>query len=379
MVLAPDGSQLIIGGAFTSLNGTDRLRPGLGQHRRTAAILPWAANQRSATAATKARSPACAPTVTDLRHRLLVRRRTATSRAPSRPTRPRGTISTVEDCHGDTYDVLPLGQVMYTVSHAHDCSAIGWLPRHRSAGPLAARPGLHHRPAGTITGPDPYGWTTTGPARVQPAELVPADHGGHLHRPGPGRLVAHRQRQLRRLRRRVPQGQRRGPAGSGPHSAVRPRARTSVVRATPTNPNAQFPHDRDLLRRGHGASRLRHRDWDHDNESLTYDVFRDGGRDPVYTTTDQVELLDAAHRLGSPTPAWRRARRTRYQVRINDAFGNDLELQEQRVTVSSGAQSQYAQDVLDDGAAALLAARRALRRRPRTTGPASTTPPLAAA
>ena len=36
-----------------------------------------------------------------------------------------GKINWVNDCHGDTYDVLPVGKVLYSVGHAHDCSPIG--------------------------------------------------------------------------------------------------------------------------------------------------------------------------------------------------------------------------------------------------------------
>ena len=52
-----------------------------------------------------------------------------------------------------------------------------------------------------------------GPSMVN---WLPVFTPGHLHRPGPGGLGRDRQQRLRRLRRRVPAGQRRRPAGSGP-------------------------------------------------------------------------------------------------------------------------------------------------------------------
>jgi len=39
-----------------------------------------------------------------------------------------GKIIWVDDCHGDTYSTLPIGQVLYSTSHAHDCSVAGSFP-----------------------------------------------------------------------------------------------------------------------------------------------------------------------------------------------------------------------------------------------------------
>lgn len=39
-----------------------------------------------------------------------------------------GTVRWLQDCHGDTYDVLPLGGVVYSVGHAHYCANIGGFP-----------------------------------------------------------------------------------------------------------------------------------------------------------------------------------------------------------------------------------------------------------
>jgi hypothetical protein len=39
-----------------------------------------------------------------------------------------GKITIVNDCHGDSYDVLPVGPVLYSVSHAHDCRWVRSFP-----------------------------------------------------------------------------------------------------------------------------------------------------------------------------------------------------------------------------------------------------------
>lgn len=39
-----------------------------------------------------------------------------------------GTVRWLQDCHGDTYDVAPIGDIVYSVGHAHYCSNIGGFP-----------------------------------------------------------------------------------------------------------------------------------------------------------------------------------------------------------------------------------------------------------
>jgi hypothetical protein len=39
-----------------------------------------------------------------------------------------GKVRWLQDCHGDTYSVAPVGSVVYSVGHAHDCSNIGGFP-----------------------------------------------------------------------------------------------------------------------------------------------------------------------------------------------------------------------------------------------------------
>ena len=39
-----------------------------------------------------------------------------------------GTIRWLQDCHGDVYSVAPIGDVVYSVGHAHYCANIGGFP-----------------------------------------------------------------------------------------------------------------------------------------------------------------------------------------------------------------------------------------------------------
>ena len=93
-------------------------------------------------------------------------------------------------CRGDTYDALPLGDVVYFVSHAHNCTSIGGFPetgggnqQRGAAYRLAPVPGkvnsgifpgqpapelLHWFPtlaAGSYTGQTQAAWSVTGNAQ----------------------------------------------------------------------------------------------------------------------------------------------------------------------------------------------------------------------
>ena len=91
--------------------------------------------------------------------------------------------------------------------------------------------------------------------------------------------------------------------------------------------------------------------WDYDNESLTYDVFRDNGATPVYTTSIKSNFWTLPTGGFTDTGLAPGSTHT-YQVRISDPFGNTTWSPKSNVvTISSGTQSQYAQDVAADGAA----------------------------
>ena len=60
-----------------------------------------------------------------------------------------GALVFANDCHGDTYDTFPVGGVVYSVSHAHDCKWMGGFPEGipRSVN-MRRTARLHHRPVG---------------------------------------------------------------------------------------------------------------------------------------------------------------------------------------------------------------------------------------
>ena len=189
MVAAPDGSRIIVGGRFTTLNGSDAY--GMGSvDATTGATLPWAANQRIRDAGTTGAITSLRTDGTQIYGTGYAFGAGSSFEGIFGAEPSTGAINFVNNCHGDTYDVFPLGPVVYSASHVHSCEWIGafkntnpWtqhyappsdLPdrdEHR-AGPL--RLGLPGLPSssvltwfptlvqGSFTGQGQAGWSVAG-------------------------------------------------------------------------------------------------------------------------------------------------------------------------------------------------------------------------
>ena len=178
----------------------------LGVHRGTGASAPWAERfpdqglrHRAPTSPASPRTApmSMAPGTTSPP--------AATSRADSRPNPTTGQIMWMNTCHGDSYDAVPIGNVLYSASHEHDCSDIGAfsqddaaahcvdapLPRRRNHGQRrhVAQAGLSPAATGYPDRPTP-----TSPASRSSTQLMwyPTLTARQLHRAEPGRLVGRR-------------------------------------------------------------------------------------------------------------------------------------------------------------------------------------------
>lgn len=155
MTMTPDQSRVIVGGSFTELRGVPAV--GMGSlDARTGAVQPWAANQdirNSGTNAAITTLRADATTVYGGAYKWVNGSANFEGTFAADPMT--GAIKWANDCHGDTYDVAPIGTVLYAVSHAHDCRPIGGFP-DSSVGHRAMAYSMV--PAGFNKGPDSYGW-----------------------------------------------------------------------------------------------------------------------------------------------------------------------------------------------------------------------------
>lgn len=320
MVLAPDRSRVIVGGTFTTLNG--QAARGMGSlSAATGAVLPWAANKVIHVSGPYAG-------ITSLRTD--GRQIYGSAFQFGMPTENNfegtfaanpltGALTVVNNCHGDTYDVLPVGPVLYSVGHAYSCRWIGSFPdttprvryqralaqtvapTRKNAGPdeygwnyagLPASTVLHWFPqmaAGTFTGQKQAGWSVTG-------------NGSYIAMGGEFPTVNGTPQQgLVRMAIRAYAPDKRGPT-------------YTVVPAKPVPATTATPLGGGKIRVDFGAA------WDLDNATLTYQVRRDGTTFIATRTVQssfwklpRISVVDSGLPPGS---------RHFYQVKITDPLGN---------------------------------------------------------
>lgn len=321
MVKAPLVNRVIVGGRFTTLNGQSAY--GMGSvDGTTGTVQQWDANKtiRDATS-----SGAITSLRTDGRQVYgsgYAYGAGSSFEGTFAADPSTGRLTLVNDCHGDTYDVLPVGPVLYSVGHAHDCQWIGSFPdtspRVRWQRALAQT----ITPTTTNRGPDNYGWNYNGlPASTVLhwfPDLASGSYTGQNQ--GPWALTGNanyvvmggefptvngvRQQGLVRMAVKTLAPNRRGPTYTT-------KPATPVPATTATSPT------QGTVRVTFGAA------WDHDNETLTYELLRDGGTTPVasvqmksnFWTLPQGTLTDINLTRGSTHT---------YRVRIKDPFGNVL-------------------------------------------------------
>ncbi len=228
-----------------------------------------------------------------------------------------GTIKWLQDCHGDTYAVAPIGDVVYSVSHAHFCSNIGAFPEttprtfHRAmavtkqaAGTVASntQPGAHYGQFVGHPAPSVYNWFP---------DLNEGTYTGLAQ--GPWSVV----------------GNSTYVALGGEFTEVNGAPQQGLVRFTVHSnaPRTQGPMDRRptsapwVTATGDGttATVTWPANWDRDDRTLSYDLLRDSvvintqkARSPFW---DRPTLTFADANLVSGT-------RYRYQVRVSDPDGN---------------------------------------------------------
>jgi hypothetical protein len=160
LVVSPDGSRVIAGGHFTTLSSTSAY--GMGAlSTSTGATQAWAANTTIKDAGNNGAITTLRTNGTLIYGAGYAYGSGATFEGVFAAQPNSGAIVWLNDCHGDTYDVRPVGQVVYSVSHQHDCSAIHSYPD--------TSPRVWHRATAftnyattTNVGPDTYGWNFNG-------------------------------------------------------------------------------------------------------------------------------------------------------------------------------------------------------------------------
>jgi hypothetical protein len=227
-----------------------------------------------------------------------------------------GSVQWVNDCHGDTYGVHPVGRVLYSVGHAHDCEWIGAFkdtsPRtfHRSLAFDTLTSGKKNK------GPDDYDW-----------DYSKYDHSNLLHwypDLGAGSVTGQLQAAW------TVTGNRSYIALGGEFPSVNGVAQSGLTRfaVSAAAPNDSGPvSTRAQLKptataAGGGKVTISWRaTWDRDNRKLTYKVFRDGSSSPFTTLTKNSSFWQRGTMSVTDSGRKKNSKHT-YRVQAVDPLGN---------------------------------------------------------
>jgi hypothetical protein len=326
MVLAPDRSRVIVGGSFTALNGTPAY--GMGAlNATTGATMPWAANQVIRDAGEFGAIYSLRADSTQIYGSgYSFQDKSTTNFEGTFAADPKtGNITLVNDCLGDTYDVLPLGPVLYSVGHAHNCSYIGSFPdtSPTTSGRVRWQRALAQTiaPTRVNTGPDAYGWNYSGRPASTVLHWFPQLSAGTYTGSSQGAWSIVGNDNYVALGGEFPSVN--GMAQQGlvrmAVRAIAPNQRGPTYNTLPTRP---IPPTTATSTASGAVDISFGTAWDNDNETLKYDLFRNGGL-LIYSTTiasnfwtlPTVTYTDTS--LAPGATAY-------YQVRITDPYGNTL-------------------------------------------------------
>jgi PKD repeat protein len=252
-----------------------------------------------------------------------------------------GKLLWVNGCRGDNYDNVAIGSVLYTVSHAHDCSGIGGHPQETPDWTF-------QRAQAMTTYADPTGRVNTakwfnGRPIAQLLHWLPSVAIGSFTGQSQGAWTIEGNSQYVVMGGEFPRVNGANQQGL---------ARFAVSGIAPNKDALQGYTELTpkLVGTGPGTVRISWTTaWDRDNERLSYEVLRGSTviatlqSDSNWWTRPEMAVTDRSATPGSSQT---------YRVRVRDAFNNQLLGPTATVTVPSGTPtvSTYAATVAADGA-----------------------------
>ena len=131
VVVSPDGSSVVVGGSFTTANGSSN--PGYGLVRLNTAdgaLLPTGVNGKVRNGGADAAIWSLTSSGNSFYGTGYVFGSGGNLEGTFKADWNTGDLTWVEDCHGDSYDSYPTGGVVYVATHAHYCgSIVGGFPQ----------------------------------------------------------------------------------------------------------------------------------------------------------------------------------------------------------------------------------------------------------
>ncbi|NTW38914.1 MAG: PKD domain-containing protein, partial [Cellulomonadaceae bacterium] len=342
LAVTADGGKLVVGGRFTTINAAAAY--GLGAvNPSTGAVVSFPASTYIRNAGTASGITALYADATGVYGAGYHFGGGGNLEGSFRADASTGELIWVADCHGDTYSVYPQGDVVYSVGHAHYCGNIpdgfpqtaSWTYHHISAFTMEAQststPDIYGygdhpgQPApgwlyiwpqfvvGDYTGQGQAGWSITGNSDyvVMGGEFIAANGAA--------------QQGLVRFAKKSTAPNQQGPRVSG--ASFNPRVTSTVSGTVQVSwaPN-----------------------WDRDNETLTYRLYRGTESTLVHERT-VTQRTWVRNTMGFTDTGLTPGSSQQYLLTATDPFGNVASSQWVTVTVaSSGTASAYVAAVRAD-------------------------------
>jgi hypothetical protein len=324
MVIVPGHSNVVVAGNFTLLNSQKYHSIG-AINLSSGAALPWASQSDSFPIRPDSSGSTSAAQIgslsTDGNNVYLTAWNSVSISSPggyegtAAIKSTDGSLLWADDCHGDAYSGFEVGQVMYSVGHAHDCEPGGAFPQaappawHRALAETTYATGVNGYPThgytnyqGTPT-PTQLDWypdLETGPYLGQAAWSV-TGNSNYISLGG----------EFARVNRVAQQGLVRFAIGSLAPNKQGPRA---------FNPGSVVPHT--VLADGTAKVSVVPT-WDPDNAVLTYNLYRDNGSTPIFTFTRDSRFWRLPVQVFTDTGLIPGSTHS-YTVVATDPFGNSV-------------------------------------------------------
>jgi hypothetical protein len=342
VIVSPDTKLVVLGGSFTTMNGSTNPGYGLAMvNATTGAMLPLPINALLRNGTSKSAIMSLVATATGFYGTGYSFARAAGNVEGTFRADWSGKLVWYEDCHGDTYSVALSGDEVYIAGHPHYCGGVGAFPQtpvftfHRALAFTTAATG--------VLGTDPLSYYN------------------YAGKPAPSQLTWYPD-----INAGTYTGQSQGPwsvAASadyvvygGEFSTVNRLAQQGLVRfaRTALAPNTDGPRlgggDTGLAVRSYGDSALRiswPANYDRDNEHLSYRLFRDDqliyqtAADSTFYRRPLLSFLDPTVSAGHSYT---------YRLKAADPFGNSAWSGEVTGTPGDGTTlGRYQSLVLADG------------------------------
>ena len=343
LVVSPDGSKVILGGSFTSMNGSSN--PGYGMamvNAATGSMLPLPLNALLRNGGTRSSIMSLIPGPGGFYGTGYSLSRVEGNVEGAFRADWDGNMVWVQDCHGDSYSIALSGEEAYLAGHPHYCGGVeGGFPE--------VSPRTWHRALA-------FTQAVTGPLGIDPHSYY--NYGGQ---PGPSQLDWYPD-----MNAGTYTGQEQGPwhvaanddyvVFGGEFTLVNNAGQQGLVRFARSTiaPNDDGPRlggdAAGVTVRSYGSSALRvtwPANWDRDNERLSYRVFRDGvlihetEADSRFFRRPNLSFLDTTVTDGQTYT---------YKVRAVDPFGNVMWSSDVNGTAGAGsALTAYQRLVMRDG------------------------------